>query len=66
MVEDIQCPVCGYYCLGNGGMGCIDKPSVVRSGITLPLLYTERKSWVKNLFLWGKEIIIKRFPFTKV
>lgn len=21
------CPVCGYYCLGKGGMGCIDKPS---------------------------------------
>ena len=24
-IEDIQCPVCGYYCLGNGGFGCIDK-----------------------------------------
>lgn len=24
--EDIQCPVCGYYCLGKGGVGCIDKP----------------------------------------
>ena len=23
---DIQCPTCGYYCLGHGGMGCIDKP----------------------------------------
>jgi len=20
-----DCPVCGYYCLGNGGYGCIDK-----------------------------------------
>ena len=20
------CPVCGYYCLGDGGQGCIDKP----------------------------------------
>ncbi|MCK5161655.1 MAG: hypothetical protein KAQ99_08795 [Candidatus Aureabacteria bacterium] len=20
------CPVCGYYCLGKGGIGCIDKP----------------------------------------
>ena len=27
--EDIQCPVCGYYCLGKGGHGCIDKPSVI-------------------------------------
>ena len=25
-VEDIICPVCGYYCLGKGGIGCIDKP----------------------------------------
>lgn len=27
--EDIHCPVCGYYCLGRGGMGCIDKPFIV-------------------------------------
>lgn len=27
--EDIQCPVCGYYCLGKGGYGCIDKPKLV-------------------------------------
>ena len=27
--EELQCPVCGYYCLGNGGVGCIDKPSLV-------------------------------------
>ena len=24
-VEDIHCPVCGYYCLGKGGVFCIDK-----------------------------------------
>ena len=24
-----QCPVCGYYCLGRGGYGCIDKPSMI-------------------------------------
>ena len=24
--EDIICPVCGYYCLGKGGYGCINKP----------------------------------------
>ena len=23
------CPTCGYYCLGNGGLGCIDKPSTI-------------------------------------
>jgi hypothetical protein len=26
--EDIHCPVCGYYCLGRGGFGCIDKPTM--------------------------------------
>jgi hypothetical protein len=25
---NIQCPVCGYYCLGKGGFWCIDKPSL--------------------------------------
>lgn len=24
-----HCPVCGYYCLGKGGMGCIDKPAMI-------------------------------------
>lgn len=26
---DMQCPVCGYYCLGKGGRGCIDKVGMV-------------------------------------
>lgn len=26
--EDYICPVCGYYCLGHGGYGCIDKSSL--------------------------------------
>lgn len=30
--EDI-CPVCGYYCLGNGGDGCIDKPALVERAV---------------------------------
>jgi uncharacterized Zn finger protein (UPF0148 family) len=29
MIEDISCPVCGYYCLGRGGIFCIDKPSMI-------------------------------------
>jgi len=29
--EFICCPVCGYYCLGKGGHGCIDKPSMVKA-----------------------------------
>ena len=24
----IYCPVCGYYCTGKGGKGCIDKPTL--------------------------------------
>ena len=24
------CPVCGYLCLGKGGLGCIDKPKLAR------------------------------------
>jgi hypothetical protein len=28
--EDIICPHCGYYCLGNGGIFCIDKPFFVQ------------------------------------
>jgi len=27
--EEETCPVCGYYCLGKGKIGCIDKPSLV-------------------------------------
>lgn len=26
--DEIDCPVCGYYCLGKGGSGCIDKPTL--------------------------------------
>ena len=31
--EDIICPVCGYYCLGRGGFGCIDKPWFVKNKV---------------------------------
>lgn len=30
--ENAQCPVCGFYCLGKGGEGCIDKPALVSAG----------------------------------
>lgn len=26
--NDDHCPVCGYYCLGKGGVGCINKPKL--------------------------------------
>lgn len=38
--EDIICPVCGYYCLGKGGHGCIDKPNIYA---TLP--DTQEQEW---------------------
>ena len=28
-MSEIYCPVCGAYCLGKGGHGCIDKPTLV-------------------------------------
>lgn len=28
MYKNETCPVCGYYCNGNGGIGCIDKPAL--------------------------------------
>ena len=31
---EIQCPVCGYYCLGNGGIGCIDKPYLYEAALS--------------------------------
>lgn len=27
--SEVYCPVCGYYCLGRGGMECIDKPMII-------------------------------------
>lgn len=26
--ENEICSVCGYYCFGKGGIGCIDKPTL--------------------------------------
>ena len=26
--DNEQCPTCGYYCTGKGGVGCIDKPTM--------------------------------------
>ena len=35
MNDEVHCPVCGYYCLGKGGVGCIDKPKLC--GVPLKL-----------------------------
>jgi len=28
-ISAMICPVCGYHCLGNGGLGCIDKKGLL-------------------------------------
>jgi hypothetical protein len=33
--SELICLVCGYFCLGNGGLGCIDKK-------VLYMLYCEK------------------------
>jgi len=35
------CPVCGYYCLGKGGVNCIDKPKLCGIDTTPP-----QREWV--------------------
>lgn len=27
---EAYCPVCGYLCIGKGGVFCIDKPTLVK------------------------------------
>lgn len=50
-MADDQCPVCGYYCLGKGGRGCIDKPTMPHTGgkgwQTVVLRYRVRYYWRK-------------------
>ncbi len=41
--ENIQCPVCGYYCLGRGGNGCIDKPFMVKQEADAMIAERERQ-----------------------
>jgi hypothetical protein len=28
-INEMVCPVCGHHCLGNGGVGCIDKKGLL-------------------------------------
>jgi len=30
LAPDVHCPVCGFYCLGKGGVYCIDKPTLTQ------------------------------------
>lgn len=47
---ELQCPVCGYYCLGKGGFGCINKPKLVAE--TQESLGSDFES-VLHKNLWG-------------
>ena len=33
-IVNLKCHVCGYYCLGKGGKGCIDKRQMYKDEIT--------------------------------
>ena len=33
-----SCPVCGYYCQGKGGYGCIDKPKLCGINMKIKLV----------------------------
>ena|SRR3990167_5158720 len=43
-IEEAQCPVCGYYCLGKGGNGCIDKPSMVHNELSVTMTLDEGRA----------------------
>lgn len=53
---DESCPVCGYYCLGKGGNGCIDKPS----GIDIYDI-TKDTHQIKYRIIAGKLISVHTF-----
>lgn len=42
-IDDAICPICGFYCLGNGGHGCIDKPGMIEKSepANMPKPYPE-------------------------
>lgn len=39
-----SCPVCGYYCLGNGGQGCVDKKAQFEAAQRLMFLAEKKAS----------------------
>jgi len=53
---EIQCPVCGYYCLGNGGSGCIDKPALC--GMPIQLAEAQRE-WAERLVPAGEKAVLQ-------
>ena len=55
-IEEEICPVCGCYCLGKGGIGCIDKKGMYereRKQVKIPLVKCPscgRKEFVVSIF----------------
>ena len=57
---EAQCPVCGYYCLGNGGIGCIDKPSMLAKAkprTVMVEMLVEDASYVANVGLVNTKMV---------
>ena len=51
--QEIHCPVCGYYCLGKGGIGCIDntRPSKLHPMNEKIELSDERENYALDIEL---------------
>ena len=60
------CPVCGYYCLGKGGVNCIDKPKLCGIDTAPPQrewvgLTDEEMNKLRHLVDWTVPLDIKKF-----
>lgn len=49
------CPVCGYYCLGNGGIGCIDKPALEKDNMAKVVRIYEKVDTVRKALVEAAE-----------
>ena len=57
--KEMQCPKCGYYCLGKGGHGCIDKTTSPctcqpNNGV-IPMAEEGLKEWSKD---WDLDTLV--------
>ena len=53
---EAQCPVCGYYCLGNGGIGCIDKPSMLAKAKPRTVMLEISVAVAEDITSWAKGV----------
>lgn len=54
-IENLTCPVCGYYCLGKGGAGCIDKPTLLPRAVRYSKGKKEERIPMKRKIMTSKE-----------